>query len=219
MIDPIQLPLVDFTSCTFDPIQPRDVERMEGRFTEAQNFGTPYWVASYTTGWLEQEQYGLMDAFMMQANNSGQTFLAYDPFRPRPIFYNADFKPLSGVKAGGGGSFNGDANLSVITNPTTISVNGLPAGFRLLPGDYIEIRKSPTLRSLHRIMTAATADASGLVALTIRYPLDTETFTLPCTVHLEKPACLMQIDPGSVSAPKSWENRGFTFSATEVFFS
>ncbi len=218
MPDPISIPLVDFASCTFDPVQPRSLDRMEGRFTEGQTFGTPYWVASYTTGWLEQDQYGLMDAFMMQASDSGQAFLAYDPFRPRPVTYNKQFQPLSGTKAAGG-VFNGDAVLSQIGSPTSITVSGLPAAFRLLPGDYVEIRKSPTLRSLHRIMAPATANASGVVTLTIRYPLDIGVFKLPCTAHFEKPSCLMQLDPGSVSAPKSWGDRGFNFTATEVFFS
>lgn len=216
MASPLVLPQVGYTSCKFDPLRPRDVERMEGRFTEAQTFGTPFWKATYKTGWLRYDQYGLMDAFMMTAGDDGETFIAYDAFRPRPIKYD-QYVPLSGTKASGG-AFNGDAVLRSIIDSRNIVVDGLPAAFQLSVGDYVEVRKSPTVRSLHRITAAATSNGSGVVTLSIKYGLDTGIFTLPCTVHFEKPSCLMQIDPGSVSAPKSWEDRGFSFSATEVFF-
>jgi hypothetical protein len=217
MANPINLPAIHFASCEFDPVRPRDTNRMEGRRTESQSFGTPYWVAKYTTPWMETEDFGLMDAFMMSAGDDGETFLAYDAFRPRPILQD-NHKPLSGTKAAGG-AFNGDAVLQTIVSALMITVSGLPAGFKLSPGDYVEIRKSLTVRSLHRVSAFATSNGSGNCTFPIKYALDLQTFTLPCTVHFEKPSCIMQIDPGSWSASKSWESRSVSFSATEVFFS
>lgn len=217
MVGLLTLPLVSFTSCEFDPIQPRDMEQMKGRRTEAQSFGTPYWTAKYTTGYLEPIPYGLMDAFLMRCGGGGVVFLGYDPFRPRPILYNQNFSPLLGQKVGGA-AFIGDAKLRQILNSTTVIVEDLPAGFKLSAGDYLEIRKTELVRSLHRIMVPATADANGRATLSIMYSLDLQHFTLPCTVHFEKPCCTMQVDPGSVRSPKSWEDRAISFAATEVFF-
>ncbi len=119
----------------------------------------------------------------------------------------------------GGGAFNGDAVLQSITSSAAIVVAGLPAGFKLSPGDYVELRMSQLVRSLHRIVENATANASGVVSLSIMFGLDTQHFTTAASVHFEKPSCVMTIDPGSVAAPKSWAGREASFSATEMFFS
>lgn len=219
MVDPVPLPKVGFRAGPFDPIQPRDTNRMEGRRTEGQKFGTPYWVAKYQTTSLTDAEFGLVEAFMMSAGDNGETFLGYDVTRPRPILHDdAAHNPLSGVKAGGG-AFNGDASLLSILNPLLIQVGGLPIGFRLSPGDYVEVRRSPLVRSLHRVSAATMSDGAGTCIIPIKFALDVQTFTLPCTVHFEKPSCVMQIDPGSYSAPKELITREASWSATEMFFS
>lgn len=209
------LPALFFDDCEFDPVQPRDVDLMEGRRTESQTFGTPYWKAKYRFVFLKREQLGLVDAFMMDVQSASSYLLGYDISRPRPIAHDVG-KPLAGVKAGGG-AFNGDAVLQSITNASTIVVSGLPSAFTFSIGDYIEIRKSNIVRSLHRVRAAAVANGAGVATLSIRYPLDTQNFALPCTVHLEKPSCVMQMEPNSWSASKSMSARTPSFSATEVF--
>lgn len=188
---------------------------MLGRRTETLLRGTPYWVATYAAGKLTAAEAALFDAFNMLASDGG-VFAGYDPHRPRPIAYAG--APLAGVKAGGGG-FNGDAVLQSITNPKTIVVNGLPAGFTLSIGDYVEVRKSPLVRSLHRVTAPATANGAGVVTLSIRFALDTQTFAAGNTVHFEKSACIMEVDEGSFSLPKSWPVSNVQFTATELFFS
>lgn len=222
MADPIALPTFgggrrDWVECKFDPIRPRSTNQMEGRRTEAQSFGTPYWTARYVPRPLLRAEYGVMDAFMMQAGDDGETFLAHDAFRPRPIAHDTGV-PLSGTKAGGG-AFVGTGNLQSITNSRTIVVSGLPASFKLTAGDYVEIRKTPLVRSLHRIMAAATASTGGVVTLSIKYGLDTGVFAANNVVNFEKASCTMQIDPGSYDGTKSWASRSPSFTATEVFFS
>jgi len=217
MADPILLPAVGWRECTFDPVQPRSINRMEGRRTESQSFGTPYWRATYQATWLDKAKFGLIDAFMMQAGDDGETFLGYDVFRPRPIAMDTG-SPLSGTKAAGG-AFNGDAYLQAITGTTQLNVGGLPAGFILSPGDYVELRMSALKRSLHRVIAPATASSGGFVTLNVRHPVDRDHFTSSATVHFERPSCTMQIDPDSYSGAKSWDNREPSFSATEVFFS
>ncbi|RVE93130.1 hypothetical protein CN172_21615 [Sinorhizobium meliloti] len=215
MADPIPLPMLPWRDCQFDAINPTDVSMMEGRLSEEQAAGTPFWKAQYTTNWMTPAFYGLFDAFVMKSSSRGASFIGYDLFRPRPIAHN-NGKPLSGTKAG---AFNGNAVLQSITSSAAIVVAGLPAGFKLSPCDYVELRMSQLVRSLHRIVENATANASGVVSLSIMFGLDTQHFTTAASVHFEKPSCVMTIDPGSVAAPKSWAGREASFSATEMFFS
>ncbi|WP_320202385.1 hypothetical protein [Agrobacterium rosae] len=214
MSDILQLPPIGWRECTFDPVRVRSTSRMEGRRTESVSAGTPYWKATYKAVYLSEVDFGLMDAFMMQAGEDGDVFLAYDAFRPRPIMMDAKV-PLAGVKASGG-AFTGDAVIQALS-ARSLSLSGLPANFRFAPGDYVEIRKSPLMRSLHRVIAAAQASAVGEVSLSIRYNVDLQHFNTNCTAHLEKPSCTMQIDPDSYSATKSWSSREPSFNATEVF--
>jgi len=217
MANPILLPTIPWAQVSLRPISPADVSMMEGRRTEMVASMTPYWVASYSTGSLLPVHSGLFDAFAMKADARGGTFLAYDPWRPRPIAMNTG-SPLSGTKAAGG-AFTGQAVIDQIINSRNIRIAGLPAAFKFLAGDYIEFRLSLLVRSLHLIVENATATSGGIATVNIMFPLDTQNFTASATVHLEKPSAVMMIDPGSVSAPKSLGNREASFTATEVFFS
>lgn len=209
---PIELPKMGFTSTRFDPIVTKDVSYMEGRRSEAMVSMTPYWVASYSTPTPHLSHMGVADAFMMDIE-AGETFRAFDTTRPRPLEYLKG--PLAGTRAGGG-VFNGTATITARTT-TTLTVSGLPATFQFRAGDYVEVRKSATLVSLHRIRADAQANSSGIVTLSIRMNLDIGVFTLPLTANFEKPAFLAQIDGGSWSISRQKTARGIGFSATEVF--
>ncbi|MCT7665661.1 hypothetical protein [Shinella kummerowiae] len=215
MVNPVFLPALPFADCEFDPVQPWDTNRMEGRRTESVGSMTPYWKAKYRFDFLRREQLGKVDAFVMQAGGDGETFLAYDVSRPRPIAHDTG-EPLFLPKAGGG-VFNGEATLQEIVDSRTLVVSGLPANFQLSAGDYLEVRQSILVRSLHRIMADATANGSGVVTLSIKYGLDLNVFTTDAIIDFERPSCLMQIDPGSWSASKAMNARTPSFSATEVF--
>lgn len=215
MVDPFPLPNLPYADCEFDPVQPWDTNRMEGRRTESVGSITPYWVAKYRFDFLRREYLGIVDAFMMRVGGNGGTFIAYDVSRPRPIAHDTG-KPLTGTRAGGG-SFDGTANLKTIVNSREIVVDDLPANFKLSRGDYVEIRQSSLVRSLHRIIVDSQADGDGEVTLPILYGLDTQNFTTAATVHFEKASCLMQIDPGSWSASKAMSARTPSFTATEMF--
>lgn len=211
----LELPdIIGWEEVDFDPIRPRSTDRMEGRRTESQIHGTAWWIARYSTGHLDRRDMGKMDAFMMSAGDSGEVFRAYDAFRPRPIEHDSG-KPLTGNRAGGG-AFDGTATITART-ATTLTVSGLPALFQFRRGDYVEVRKSAELISLHRIQTDVAASAAGVVTLQIKYALDLQNFILPLTANFEKPACLMQIDPGSFEGTKRRRNRRPSFSAQEVF--
>jgi hypothetical protein len=216
MAAPIELPdIVGWEEVEFDPVAVKDTERMEGRRTETVRHGATWWKARYRTGFLDFRDFGRMDAFMMKVDGDGDLFRAYDVFRPRPMAHD-NGQPLSGTKAGGG-AFNGTATLSAITNSRTVTVSGLPAGFELRDGDYVEFRMSATKLSLHRVGADAVANGSGVVTLSIRYGLDTQNFTTAAIVNFEKPSCLMELDAGSYDGKKARRTRRPSFAATEMF--
>lgn len=198
----------------FDPVVTKDVSYMEGRRSESMISMTPYWVASYSTPTPHLAHIGLADAFMMDIG-AGETFRAFDTTRPRPLEHLKG--PLSGTRAGGG-AFDGTATITART-VNSVTVSGLPANFQFRASDYVEVRKSETLVSLHRIRSDVQASAGGVVTLPIRMNLDVGVFTLPLTANFEKPAFLAQIDGGSWSVSRQKTARGIAFSATEVFFS
>jgi len=217
MVTIMTLPdIIGWEEVTFKPIRPRWTERMEGRRTETQIHATSWWVARYVPGYLSWRDMGIMDAFLVSAGDDGEVFLGYDVFRPRPILEDKG-KPLSGVRAGGG-VFDGKAQISSIIDSRTVRVSGLPAGFRLSRGDYVEFRNGDQY-SLHLIVADVVASSGGIATLSIKFGLDTQNFPSTSIVNFEKPSCLMQIDAGSNDGSKSWKSRRPAFSATEVFIS
>jgi hypothetical protein len=213
----INLPAsVGWRECVFDPVVVRNMDRMEGRRTESMRSGTAYWRATYRSTNLTSRQMGDLEAFMMRAGDGGEVFRAYDASRPRPIEYEApNHAVLSGTRAGGG-AFDGTATVTART-ATTLTLSSLPANFQFRRGDYVEVRKSNELISLHRLVGDAQANSSGVVTLTFRYALDLQTFTLPLTANFEKPCCLMQVVPGSFDPSKPLVELQGSFQAEEVF--
>jgi hypothetical protein len=204
----INLPTVPFAQCDFDPVRPSSVERMEGRRVEAQSTGTPYWVAKYRTGFLTREQSGFMAAFRTLCSDNGGVFAAYDIDRQKPLKY------LGGFPAG----FSGQGNVRSFINSRSVDIDTLPPFFELVPGDYLEIRRTLLVRSLHLVTEHVIASAAGRATVNFNYPIDLQHFKVPSSVHFEQASCLMQIDAGSWSATKSMQDRPVSFSATEVFF-
>ncbi|MCY0146140.1 hypothetical protein OEG84_25050 [Hoeflea sp. G2-23] len=210
----LPFPALSFEHFDMRQVNTRLNNTMLGRKTETADFGTPYWRVSAATGFLSDEKIDEADAFFTEASKGGNVFACYDYYRPRPRAYGDT--PLGGTKAAGG-AFDGSAILSTGTDSRTIVVSGLPDSFALNRGCLVEVNKSSSVRSLHRVMADATANGSGVVTLTIDFPLDTTVFTSGnSTIQLEKPSCLMMLDPGW-SMPKAWSDRVASFSATEVF--
>jgi hypothetical protein len=216
MADPINLPTgIGYESFEITPHVMQNVSRMDGRRVETAQFGTPWWSASFTTPFLGLDQCALMDGWLIQAAAVDVTFLVYDIFRPRPVDMDTG-SPLNGTKHVGGGPFTGSCNIVSIPNSRTIEIDGLPTTFTFSVGDYIEIKKSNLIRSLHRLDADVSASA-GAATLTFRHGLDTGTFSASDSCELEKPSCVMQMD-GLPSAPKGLVGKRVSFQAQEVFY-
>ena len=211
----LPFPDLPFEKFEMRPIAPQDISPMEERGTESADYGTAYWVLDAAqTPKLTNEEVDVADTFFQQASPALTVFECHDIYRPRPRAYGGT--PLGGNRANGS-PFDGTATLSQITDSLTINVSNLPAAFAINKSCLVEIRKSPTVRSLHRVMSAAVANGSGVATLSIRHPLDTGVFTAANSIVVfEKPSCLMKLKPGW-SLPKGRGGRRARFSAEEVF--
>ncbi|PCI03435.1 MAG: hypothetical protein COB78_10785 [Hyphomicrobiales bacterium] len=216
MADPVNLPAgIGYENFDMGIIALKETSRMEGRRVESVAFGSSYWTASYGTPFLQEDQLANMDAWLLAAASAGTTFLAHDLYRPRPRLEN-NGSPLSGAKALGG-VFDGTADLTIITNSREVIIEGLPDGFQLSIGDYLEFTMSPLIRSLHEIIEPVTANSSGQAIVKFRHGLDTQHFTIAADVQFEKSSCVMQV-LGNPRVPKGWGARRASFEASEVFF-
>ena len=188
------------------------VSQTEARVTERAQIGDGFWELEASTARLLPAQWLQAEAWADQVI-SGSVFEAYHWYNRRPLSYGAT--PISGIKAGGG-AFDGTANLRVITSALQIDVDGLPSGFSVQAGNLLEVRKSPMVRSLHRIKADAMATAGGILTVDLINPLAT-IFSANDDVVFEKPSCLMAIDSRTVN--RDWRQRTLSFSAKEVLFS
>lgn len=176
---------------TFRFNQSAEVSRSRGRYVQAKADPFSYWSASFDLVPLLEDDYGRFVSFTMKVRAGVGFFRGYNTGRPRPLAEDAGVA-LSGTRAGGG-AFDGTATIAAITDSLTVSLSGLPAGFKLLEGDMIEFAETSERLSLHMIAEDVTADGSGDVDITLNNPLDTENFTTSGTANLEKPSCIMQI--------------------------
>ncbi|WP_048648943.1 hypothetical protein [Nitratireductor soli] len=210
----IDMPGVLMDDVSFRPFSPVLVDRMEGRRTETLRRPTNWWIASWRTVQLTAEELGRMDAWSTVASD-GALFRAFDVRRPRPMAEDTG-QPLSGARAGGG-AFDGTATIIEIgADRRSVTIGGLPANFQLKASDYVELRMSALLVSLHWAVADVQASAAGVAVLPIRYGIDA-AFTTAATVNFEKPACLMQLDPSSYESGMAGTVRQASFSAQEVF--
>ena len=217
MTNPITLPAIEgYEQSRLIPRQPKNIARMEGRRSEEENTATFWWEAQYRTPYLTAEEIAIVDSWLVQMASGGSTFLAYDFFRPRPRLMDTG-SALSGTKAVGG-SFNGTANLSIVTSSTRLVIDDLPAGFIVSTGDWLEVNKSALVRSLHLVTVGATSNAGGTITIDIKPALDTNAFTaIACSVQFEKPSCVM-IVLGNPSVGRGRGDRVLDFKAQEVFY-
>lgn len=216
--------------CTdFDLMARQEQSRHASGRTRTKDFGSPIWRASYQTRNLSPNQLDHWRAVIGAAEVDQVAFLGIPLSRCWPIEHpkgawvdQSGWVLESGLWSNSGAWLLGmpwganqipDGVLHTIgDDDKSIRVSGLP-GVRLSIGDMLQIGSN-----LHRVREAATGASDGLTPMfEIRPHLWPGTVTGQA-VKLHKPACLMTIMPGSVSAaadPRT--GRGsVSFSAIET---
>lgn len=165
--------------------------------TRVKDFGQPLWRASWQSKTLKPNELDAWRARIEQAMVSQMTFVAWQSSRCRPIAHpGSSYLPVGTLET------IGDDNKS-------IRVNGI-VGIQLSVGDMIQIGGR-----LHRVQEPAAGALTAMFEISPHLWPGTAT---GASVVLHQPACLMTIDPGSLSAvadPRT--GRGsVSFSATQA---
>lgn len=90
--------------------------------------------------------------------------------------------------------------INSLPNPSTMSLKGLPANYKLAAGTYLswDYGSSPTRRAFHQIAEDIVANGSGVTAAFEVSPFVRPGSAVNANVTLVKPAMRCIIEPGSI---------------------
>lgn len=177
---------------------------------QTMELGEALWSGVFRTFAIEAKDRQMWQAWAMSLR-LGKTFLAFDPEKEFPAAYGEDVLDL--LRAGGG-AFDGTATLSAYT-ATSVTLVGLPASYQAKAGDMLSFPWS-TVRALHQAIEDGAASAAGVVTLSVEPPVRTSPAPgVSATVDLVRPACVMQMKPGTFTAPGGFERQPVSFEAVQ----
>ncbi|MBP0439581.1 hypothetical protein [Tianweitania sediminis] len=175
--DPFDL-LADFPgwSTEFDLVHRQETSRQANGVTRLKDLGSPIWGGAWQSRIMRANELDRWRARLNALEGGARRFLGYSSSRCRPITH-----PGSGTLPTGSLG-------TIAANRKTISVSGL-GSVALKAGDLIQIGAT----DLHRVVE----DAAG--SFEVR-PHIWPGVSAGAAVRIMKPACLMTIVPGSISA-------------------
>lgn len=136
----------------------------------------------------------------------GRTVLVYDPIARFPS-YDPD------------GSILGSNTITITeigTNRDTLALAGAPGGYKVTPGDKIELRYgSPTRRQLVEVSELRTANSSGVLAAFSVYPHVRPGVTTAAVVNLINPSLKMMRIAHSSGSSRSVFHDGMSIEFIE----
>ena len=102
-------------------------------------------------------------------------------------------------------------------NRDTITLSGLPVGYKLTEGDKIELRygSAPERRQLLEVSEAATANGAGNIGAFTVYPHVRPAITTAATVNLKKPSIKMMRVSHSAGASRAMQHDGMSIEFIE----
>jgi len=162
--------------------------------------GLPRWQAVWTLGQaMSKAQSDEWRAFVASLHGSGRSFLGRDYERPYPKLYAS----FAGMTRAGGGAFDGSltswSQTIAANGEALVTLNGLPAGFQLSTGDYMDLRWTTLAterRHLVRMLEPKTANGSGVIAdISVEPAIHVLVVPGAAVAHLDEPACVMRLLP------------------------
>lgn len=177
---------------TFDIPEAIEMNETGGGEVLTAALGTRLWQGDVLLADMVPEEADMALAALDVLRRPGATFMAYDKGRPAPAL---DPNGVWLATTGGSPTLH-----TVDGNARDIRISGLPAWYRLQPRDYVAFAyaASPLRFALHRVVTAAVADSSGLTPLFEVSPSIRSGFAINTDVQLIRAACKAVIVPGSV---------------------
>lgn len=172
------------------------------------------WQLAATSRSLRPSELRAWSARLASLENGKQLFYGYDLAGVYPILYPRGSWPT-------GTSFDGvSATVHTLdAGGKALRVDGLPAGYAVSVGDYLQItRAGDSQMLLFQAVEAATADGSGVTPLLeVRPGFAYAGLSVDDAVAVKRPACPMMLRPGSVNAAADIAGNGtLSFEAVQV---
>lgn len=213
IVFPRALPSLRMIPGPFD-LQRNDVTPQEasGRLISVER-ATPLWRATFATTCRNEAEWGVWTAWTSSLKGAAKRFYGRDLSRKYPLYYRTGF---DGLLSAGGSAFIGVCGpYSLNSTRDEITLTNLPPSLRLTYGDYVGlVWGAGAKHSLHRILTDANANLSGVGAWNIE-PSVSLVVPADATPQLSAPVCLMRIVPGTLDLPREWKNRPVRFEAIQ----
>ncbi len=157
------------------------------------------WRATWRTMPLKHAQASRVEAFV-DALSGARRFLGTDTYRPNPAAHLAG----AGLPA---------ATFTIVAISAT-RLTLAATGLTMSPGDFVGIEKSGRY-GLFRVLEAATA-SGGTIAFDVA-PAVPSHFTAGDICRVQRPVCLMLLDPSSPPAMSDGQNHvEWTFSGVQA---
>lgn len=166
-------------STEFDLLYRQEISRTAIGQTFVKDFGSPLWRATYQSRLMKPNELDVWRARLKAMEGGLKQFLGRPTSRCYPIAY---------PNGTGMGNVSDVKIASIGTDRETVTFSGLPAGYQVSVGDYIQIGT----HNLHQIV-----DTAG--GIEIRPHLWPGT-AVNDTVTLVRPSCRMMILPGTLSS-------------------
>ena len=166
-------------SVEFDLAYRQETSRTAIGQTFVKDFGSPLWTASYQSRSMRPNELDAWRARLKALEGGLKQFRGRPTSRCYPIAYpnGTGMGNVSAVTVG-----------SIGTNRNTIGLSGLPGGYIVSVGDYLQIGTN----NLFQVVNVSGAEIEVRPHL---WP----TIAVGNTVTLVKPSCLMTIVPGSIN--------------------
>ncbi|MBZ9922145.1 hypothetical protein LB579_31160 [Mesorhizobium sp. BR1-1-7] len=168
----------------FDLFYRQEQSRTSDGVTYVKDFGSPLWQATWQSRSMSPNELDKWRAILKSLEGGLKQFIAYPMSRCYPIAYpnGADMGTVSGAAVN---SFNSDNN--------ALSIKGLPAGYKVSVGDYVQVGTY----NLHQALEAGTGAVTAQLAIRPHlWPVS----AVNDAVVVVKPSCLMTLVPGSISS-------------------
>lgn len=192
----------------FEP-QPAQAEAPEnGGRGVGVSLGETLWQMKLDTTPGSEAEFDLWRAWLASLRGSQRLFYGRDMYRPLPRMYPLGFGDLTRA---GGGAFDGTSSTWEIGSDT-IEIETLPAGFRLVHGDYIGFQWGSDKRSLHRVLEDVSANGSGVGVWTVE-PGPNPSIPNGAVINLVRPTCAMFLT--ARDADREHKSRRISFEAMQ----
>lgn len=159
--------------------------------------GFPLWRATYALSRMTSDYSDTWRAWVSGMRGQTRRFIGRDIARQLPRSYIA-----AGAMPGGfDGEASGWSETINADDDAELTLEGLPVGLVLSPGDYIDFRYTATedaiaglpWRALVRVVEGGTADGSGDVTVIIEPPVPTNCVPPTATAHVSETGCTMAL--------------------------